>query len=179
MKPSPPPNTQGRAGRKHGGDQGHPEEAERTKKGPERGGGRKRRRPRKAGGGRRKRGTQTAQGNRGRRGGWRNGRGSAAARPTLTRDCQGGASGQGPDADSQRQPDKEVTTPRGAEGEKRHRRQRRGGGLRIPRGDTNRAVEDKVTGTVRRMTFERDRAEERNERNDGLHSTAMRHKRDG
>ena len=156
MKPSPPPNTQGRAGRKHGGDQGHPEEAERTKKGPERGGGRKRRRPRKAGGGRRKRGTQTAQGNRGRRGGWRNGRGSAAARPTLTRDCQGGTSGQGPDADSQRQPDKELTTPRGAEGEKRHRRQRRGGGLRIPRGDTNRAVEDKVTGTVRWMTFERD-----------------------
>ena len=52
---------------------------------PEMGTGR--RRPRKPRGGRKERRTQTEQGSR--RVGWRNSRGSAAARPTLTRDWVG------------------------------------------------------------------------------------------
>ena len=47
-----PPNTQGRARRKHQGDQGHPEEAEKGRR-TQTGGGAKRRRPRKPGRGRR------------------------------------------------------------------------------------------------------------------------------
>ena len=71
MKPHPP-NTQGRARRKHGGEQGHPEEAESHPEEAER---RKRKR------------TETAEERR--REGWGDGRGSAAARPTLTRDWGG------------------------------------------------------------------------------------------
>ena len=55
-----------------------------------------RRRPRKPGRGRKERRTQTEQGSR--RVGWRNSRGSAAARPTLTRDWGGPqVRGQKPD----------------------------------------------------------------------------------
>ena len=36
QRKSHPPNTQGMAGRQHGGDRGHPEEAERRKKDPKR-----------------------------------------------------------------------------------------------------------------------------------------------
>ena len=68
MKPHPP-NTQGRARRKHRGEEGNPEEAKSHPEEAER---------------RRRKRTETAEERR--REGWGDGRGSAAARPTLTRD---------------------------------------------------------------------------------------------
>ena len=57
--------------------------------------------------------TQTAEERR--REGWRDSRGSAATRPTLTRDW-GGPQGKRPNADSQRQPYKRPTTDKRAAG---------------------------------------------------------------
>ena len=84
-----PPNTQGRARRKHGVDQGHPEEAEsqpeeaeRRKKDAKREGGERggdQGNPESAG---IREGPKQREDTEG--GGWRNRRGSAAARPTLT-----------------------------------------------------------------------------------------------
>ena len=71
MKPHPP-NTQGRARRKHRGEEGNPEEAKSHPEEAER---------------RRRKRTETAEERR--REGWGDGRGSAAARPTLTRDSGG------------------------------------------------------------------------------------------
>ena len=78
-----PPNTQERARAARERRSGRNGAKGRRRKPPEMGTGR--RRPRKPGRGRKERRNQTEQGSR--RVGWRNSRDSAAARPTLTRDC--------------------------------------------------------------------------------------------